>query len=280
LHFNLNYGYRNLYISAGLMADINSDISNFKLLPGADIGFALTNKVRLFASSNKSMRMPSFTDLFYKSPTIIGNPNLTYEEATTYETGLKYFGNSVFAQVSLFNRQSNNLIDWIKYPHDSLWRSENLTKINFKGAEFSSLIYPSKINENLKFIKKLNLAYTYLYVSKINNNFESAYALDQLKHKANLSITFNLWKNAELNYSFSYFDRYGSYLKFENNVQGVLAPYNDFTLSDIRFTQNFENWNLFFDISNIFNKKYYDFGNIIQPGRWIRIGAAYTFNLN
>lgn len=275
LHFNHNYTYKKLYLSGGLMADINSDISKVAILPGADASYELTKKTRVFASANKSMRMPTFTDLFYKSATLIGNTELTYEQSTTYEAGFKYFGNSIFAQLSAFERQGKNLIDWIKYPNDSLWRSENLTEITYKGIEFQSVIYPEKINSNLKFIKRINFGYTYLYVSNKSEEFQSAYAFDQLKHKSNLTASFQVLKNTQLSYSISYNNRYGSYEKFENTIKGELTPYEDFFLSDVRLLYTAKKWSAFADVSNIFDKKYYDIGNIIQSGRWIRIGASF-----
>lgn len=280
LHLNHNYNYKKLYLSGGLMADINSDISKVQILPGSDVSFELTKKTRVFASANKSMRMPTFTDLFYKSATLIGNTELTYEEAITYETGIKYFGKSIFAQLSAFERQGKNLIDWIKYPNDSLWRSENLTEITYKGIEFQSVIYPEKINSSLKFIKKINFGYTYLYVSNKSEEFQSAYAFDQLKHKSNLTAGFQVLKNTQLSYSISYNNRYGSYEKFENTIKGELTPYEDFFLSDLRLLYTTKKWNAFADVNNIFDKKYYDIGNIIQPGRWIRIGVSYRIMAN
>jgi vitamin B12 transporter len=270
--------FKNLFVSAGIMANINSDISRWKLLPGADASYMISKKLKVISSVNTSLRMPTFTDLFYSSPTLLGNPDLQYEQALTSEAGLKYIDKGFNIQMSGFNRRGRNLIDWIQYPGDSLWRSENITEIHYTGFEFAGILNPELICSDLSFIPEVQLSYTYLHVNRLSKEFQSAYALDQLKHKANFLITFSIRNKIGITYRLAYFSRYGSYMKYENDLAGELTPYEDFFLSDVRVYLNCGSWQAFADVSNVFNEKYFDMGNIEQPGRWIRVGGAYQLN--
>lgn len=265
-------------VSLGVMANYNSDLNQWRYFPGADVNFLILKNFSIFASANTSLRMPTFTDLYYKSATLIGNEHLKPEEAVTCELGGKYISKALQIQVSAFERQGKNLIDWIKYPGDSLWRSENFTDITYHGAEFSVAMVPSLLTPYLKFITKTTFSYAYLDVNKSLQGFESAYVLDNLKHKFAASITFNMTKKLLFSYKYTYQSRNGEYLKYENGVAKGLVPHQPFSLSDARLMWQDIKWNAFIELSNVFDKSYYDIGNIIQPGRWIRIGANYRIN--
>ncbi len=225
------------------------------------------------------MRMPTFTDLYYKSPTLIGNEHLKPEEATTYEVGGKYISKALQIQISAFERNGENLIDWIKYPGDSLWRSENLTDITYRGVEISTTLVPELLIPNIKFIRKTSFSYAYIDVDKSSQGFESAYVMDNLKHKFSASPTFNITKNLLFSYKYTYQKRNGEYLKFENGRAKGLVSHQPFSLSDVRLMWEDKKWNAYIELSNLFDKSYYDIGNIVQPGRWFRIGANYRIDI-
>ena len=62
----------------------------WKLWPGIDLAYRLSEKLRLHGSIGKAFRIPTYTELYYKSPTILGNPDLRPEETLNYETGINY----------------------------------------------------------------------------------------------------------------------------------------------------------------------------------------------
>ncbi len=269
------YFHEKFNVSAGLMANYNTDLKTWNFFPGIDATFLLLPKVSIFASANSSMRMPTFTDLFYKSATLIGNEQLKHEEAVTYESGLKYINSGFQVQLAVFERQGKNLIDWIKYPQDSLWRSENHTAITFKGLELVSHIKPSKLIDNLKFIENISISYTYLDINKNNQDFQSAYVLDQLNHKISASVSLNITQKLLFSYRFIYQDRNGKYSKYNtSDGSSKLTDYEPFSLSDARLMWREKSWDIFVEANNLFDKSYFDIGNIVQPGRWIKAGAS------
>jgi len=77
---------KNLTVSAGAMTNWISDLGfGWNIYPGLDASYALSDRLKFYGSANSSMRMPTFTDLFYSGPTNIGNPDLKPEKSITYE---------------------------------------------------------------------------------------------------------------------------------------------------------------------------------------------------
>jgi len=265
--------YKSFVITFGGMANYINDLEKWDFFPGCDISYLINTNYRIYASANSSMRMPTFTDLYYKSATLIGNINLKPEKANNYEIGGKILYPQFQGQIAFYIRQGIDLIDWIKYPIDTLWRSENLTNIIFFGFDASVSIYPHKIFENLKFIKNFKTSYSFLQTDRVDQGFQSNYALDQLKHKITIGIDIEILKHFGITTNLSFYDRYGSYLEYNNQIAGETKQYKPYWLADCRFY--FENKKIivFAEATNIFNKKYFDISSIIQPGRWFRIGT-------
>lgn len=271
--------YKNIGLSFGIMANYNNDLAIWNYFPGIDASYSFLPSWRVYASANSSMRMPTFTDLYYKSATLIGNTNLSPEQATTYEAGLKFFYPAIQGNITFFQRQGTNLIDWIKYPTDTMWRSENLTNINFNGVEIAANIKPNILCKRLYMIKNISLSYSFIEPNKLENGFESYYVLDQLKNKANFSIDIQIWKKLGINCRASYFDRYGSYTEYTNTFAGKIVKFKPYWLADSRLYWNNEKINVFVEAANIFNQKYFDIANVSQAGRCFRVGISYKFNI-
>jgi len=39
-----------------------------------------------------------------------------------------------------------------------------------------------------------------------------------------------------------------------------------------------KNFDIFLNCNNVFDSRYYDFGNIQMPGRWVSGGVSYAFD--
>jgi iron complex outermembrane receptor protein len=75
-------------------------------------------------------------------------------------------------------------------------------------------------------------------------------------------------------------DRNGTYTSFENGVQGSEKTYKPFVLLDGKLSCQLQQLNLFVSATNIFNTRYFDFGNIAQPGRWIKAGVSFEIDFH
>lgn len=221
-------------------------------------GYNITNNFNVDISAARSMRLPTFTDLYYTTSTHIGNTNLCPEEAITYRLGLNY--NAKFkAYVSPYYRVGKNIIDWIKKDEDSKWESSQTTNLNTYGVEL--MLGYSFTNV----LKDISFTYGYTQTDKSSGKYISKYALDYLKNKLALRAEVEIYKNLTLGVVGSWYERNGAYL----DVNGDSVQYIPYWLLDARLNWKVNKFNFYIDANNILNAEYYDFGGLIQPGTWI-----------
>lgn len=263
--------WKMLTVSAGIMAHHNSDLKGFGFYPGIDVSYRLNDNFKLYSSANKTLRMPTFTDMFYKSPAQQGDPGLKPEEAFTLEGGIKYNNSFLKGNISAFRRFGYNLIDWVKNPSpDSIiWRSMNHTQINFTGMECSLTFTPPK-ESTFERIQAFRISYAFLKADSNSNNMLSKYALDYLSHQITSSIDVRIAGKLYNSSRITYHDRNSVY----QDANGQVVPYKSFWLSDTKIYWKENHYTLYAEASNIFNSVYYDFGGIIQPGIWFKGGIV------
>ncbi len=275
LNWNINHTIERERISleGGILLHLNSDLGlNFYLLPGIDIRFLLPHKISLLASLNKSMRLPTFTDLYYQGPANVGNAELVPEKANTIELGISRKANRLQTTVNGFYRQGRNLIDWI-WMEDEKWHTKNLTEVDAMGSELQLKYIPANTRIGLFSVTSLNLSYTFTYLTKVSEMVISRYLLDNLKHKVVLSTNVIFTKNLTLSGRFNFQDRNGTFLMYNvSSGESIDQPYEPFLLLDMKLTYSFRNLHLFLESTNLLDVSYHDIGNLIQPGRWSMIG--------
>jgi len=232
-----------------------------KFWPGLDVSYSLSQNISVYASGGKSFRIPSFTELYYTSKAQKGNVNLHPEEAVSVETGLNIHNSFYAFSLCGFFRNGTNLIDWIKNPNDSIWRSENISHVKTSGFDVSLTFLPDKISENF-FIQKLKISYTYLNTDFEMKSFKSQYVLDQLKHQLVTELQHELPFTANMNWVFRYEDRFNQ---------------QDYFITDLKLSVPLSNSELYFEANNLFNIHYLDITGIPMPGRWLKAGVRHTF---
>jgi outer membrane receptor protein involved in Fe transport len=55
-----------------------------------------------------------------------------------------------------------------------------------------------------------------------------------------------------------------------------MTDYEPFITSDIKIRWRKAGWVVYGAVNNIVNIEYYDYGNVPQPGRWIKAGISKT----
>ena len=265
-----NIKLQNLIISTGVMMNIDSEYGN-EYFPGIDINYTLSNDIKLFASSNKSMRTPNYTELYYSSPTNQGNINLRTEQSSNKEIGLKWHGQSHKTTFTYYQRKGRNMIDWVLINGDSIWRTQNISQITTTGYEFNSKIDINKLLNTNSSISSLSFNYAVNKSDTTSKGFQSAYVLDHLKSNFSLIASQNINPKTRIDWRASYQDREGGYINFETNEEKEYMP---FWIASVRVSYNaFKNNIIFLEVNNLFDNQYVDFGNIPQPGRWVRGGV-------
>ena len=268
---NAEYTYKNLLATLGVMtfqnSDIKQDIQNF--YPSVNLNYSLNGSWQLYASFNSSSRLPTFTELYYKDAVHISNKDLKQEKSLSYEFGIKNLNHIAITNFDAYYMQGKNLIDWMKKSaEDVQWQSKNINSLDKYGFDVDMKIF---LNEFVPFLDSkttLNIGYSYLYQDKSKTNYISQYALNYLKHKflARLSLPINKFT---INLNGKYCYREGKYIQYNNGVAGQEVSYKPFFSMDANINYSFKLFDIYISATNLFNKEYYDIGNIIQPKRWV-----------
>ena len=276
-HLEHNIVLRRFTLSAGVIAVKNTgNEMKFRFYPGVDASYQFARDWKVYASYNTSLRMPTFTELYYSVGGHKADKYLKPEEMQAVEVGVKYLRPGIRGTLSLYRYHGTDMIDWIKdisQGDDAPWQSVNHAVINTMGAEVSVLVDIRELMQRDAFVRSVNLSYSYIDQDKETTpNLQSKYALEYLRHKFVAQANFRILKLLEMNVSYRWQDRMGNYQKGNSMV-----PYEPYSLVDARFTWNAPQYKIYVEGNNLLNKTYYDHGNIPQPGIWVRAGASYRF---
>lgn len=239
--------------------------------PGIDLSYRLTTLLKWTASYNRSLRMPTFTDLFYSGPTNVGNPNLKPERAETYETAFRLRNETYSASVGGFYRIGRDLIDWGRIPGETVYTTSNINRVEALGTEAAADLLLSELIPGQTLLRSLSVNYSYVWQDKVSDEgYESYYVLDHLRQKLNISLIHGLGlPNVEVNWNMQYRDRAGYYTKSD----GTRVDHTPFWLTDLRVSWNKGNYGLYAEASNLFDATYSDLSELRQPGLWLKLGA-------
>ena len=264
-------------LSAGVIAVKNSQADmNMRVYPGIDASYRMGNAWKVYASYNTSLRMPSFTELFYSVGGHKADKHLKPEELSALEAGLKYNAHGISGKTSIFYNQQKNLIDWISdgtldANGSPLWKSVNFGRINVVGVEASLSFDCRTLMPSQRFLKQFSLAYCYLNQNeKEHKGITSKYVLEYVKNKMVVNLQLNLWRNLDLGLNYRLLHRMGGYID-TNNQRHNYATYG---ILDTRLSWNTGKWTAFAAANNLLNRTYVDYGNVPQPGTWITAGVS------
>ncbi|MDR1950897.1 MAG: TonB-dependent receptor, partial [Bacteroidales bacterium] len=250
--------------SIGAMGSYSNDFGHHACF-GTDASYQISQDWSLFATINQALRLPTFTDLYYNSRDILGNVNLNPERSNTVEIGSKINHFGLHAHVSIFYREGKNTIDWVRSPSDTIviYKAVNHSQLNTFGLETDAM-YKFQ-NE---YLQSFRVAYTYLNMSKDNLGMESNRILNNLRHKFVANANVKIWQNFYGSVGWICQVRAGDYFDLTEQRQN----YDPINLFDTKLEWRTKNYQIFVEASNLFNEKYFDFANLIQAGRWIKVG--------
>lgn len=280
-HLEHNILFDRLTLSAGLVAtkSTKSDM-DISVYPGIDVSYRIDDKWKVFASYNSSLRLPTFTEMYYKLQGYAANPHLKPEEMQALEAGVKYNSPALQAKGTVWYHHGKNMIDWImdtSLGDAAVWQSVNHTKINSVGMEADLGFDFKRLLTCRTPLNTLRCSYSYIHQDKdAGPNIVSQYALEYLKHKLVVNAKFDIWRQLSLGLNFRWQDRTGSY----TNFTGEVCDYKPFALLDARLNWTAEQYTLYAEVNNVLdNRSYVDFGNVPQPGAWVVVGARWKIPL-
>jgi len=231
------------------------DFSDFnqEYTGSAGAKFKLTDRAAFNFGISRSMRVPSFTELYYSDnstiPTI-GNPDLAAEKAWNYQVGYEYKKEEFSSGLVFFLRQERNMIDWVRLPDVLQWQARNFTRDDVFGAEYS---LSKKINNLLS----VDANYTYTDKSIDTQGYLYKYGPNYAQHLVNTIFNIQLpFGRQEI--GFQYKKRPGR--------RGWLLMN-----AGLNYNLN-KNSKIFLNSTNILNVEYQDIAGIPQPGRYVEAG--------
>ena len=235
--------------------------NNLFFYPGIDFGYRFNENLKIYSNVGYTYRMPTYTDLFYSSPTTLGNENLKLEKALTKEFGLKYLKNNFNLSMSLYQRDASDIIDYVKNDEADPWQANNIREITTNGFE---------LNMGYKFYlgafrpQSINIGYSNINDDLLETDFAfSRYALNSLKNQITAT------------YMFQVRDFISSTLTFKNSKR-----LNDesYTVIDFRTSYMYDKFTISVILNNILDAEYSETNLVPMPGFNSLIGIKYSIN--
>jgi iron complex outermembrane receptor protein len=252
------FANKKLDVTPGVAVNYFSDFK-FHAFPGVDLGYLLNDNVKLYANAGYTYRIPTYTDLYYSDPTTLGNENLDPEEAITQEIGVKYFNKNFSTSAAIFNRDSDNLIDYVKESESDKWQATNIQDLNSFGIE-ANATYGFK---SLGFNQNIKLGYTYLKEKLDNSTFQfSRYSINSLRHHFTTTIHSQFFN--KISQSIVY--------KFAERTNG-----GSYSVVDAKITLDLNSFEFSIIGNNIFNTNYSETNLVPMPKGNVLLDLKYKF---
>tara|TARA_B110000259_G_scaffold22528_1_gene23145 strand:- start:332 stop:1024 length:693 start_codon:yes stop_codon:yes gene_type:complete len=230
------------------------------MYPGIDIGYELNDDVKLYSNVGYTYRVPTYTDLFYTSPTTIGNENLKPEKAFTKEIGINYTKDNFDFTFTLYNRDASDVIDYVKNVESAPWEAFNIREINTKGYELG-LTYNFYVAAFLNHSIKIGYSNIKDELKQTDFNF-SRYALNSLKNHLTTSYSFEIKKNLKSSIVYKYAERNSG---------------EDYSIMDFKVSYTLKNYKLYVTGNNLFDTVYSETNLVEMPGRNVLVGINVKF---
>jgi len=205
---------------------------------------------------SRSMRIPSFTELYYSDPTTLGNANLASEKSLNYEAGYDYTKKGLSSGFTLFFRQEKDFLDWVKRtPTQGKWQIENITKADVAGIENYLKL---KLNDYLT----LDSNYTYINKYIYDQGLLYKYGPNYIKHLINANCIFSLPFGIQtIGFSFKKKPVRRGWFLLNTHLSYQIKP----------------KFQVFLNVTNLLNVEYQEIEGIPQPGRWIEAGIRFEW---
>jgi vitamin B12 transporter len=255
-----------ILLDFGMREDIHSEYGN-QFNPTFNAGYLFSTMSKIFLTAGRSFRAPSYTELYYNSPSRIGNPNLRPEIGWSYEAGTDFYLHpQIKFSTSVFERDQANLIDYVEFSSsDIAFHATNFTSAVTRGVEVSLQwrdgISAVRESENDFTFQNFLVSYTYLD-SRIDrgNVYSSLYSFTHPRHQLNAVITGNLL-----------FSIHGTF----SATHKIKLDGTHYTLVETKVNKSFSDINIFVQGTNLLNQSYVEIVGVPLPGRWLWAGVEF-----
>jgi len=139
---------RRFSLSAGIREEVygGREVATSPSLSGAAW---FSPRFKLRASASRAFRLPSYTDIYYSSPSTLGNTNLKPESATSYEGGADaYLRANLHLSFTGFERRDTDVVDYVEPAGSGIYQAQNLPPLHFIGVE-ASVVYEPRAGQHI-----------------------------------------------------------------------------------------------------------------------------------
>ena len=216
---------------------------------------AILGESRISFHHGRTFRLPSFTDLYYTSPTTVGNPGLSTERATSDEVVVRMPVGRVFVDAAGFLRRATDLIDFV-LEDDGIYRARNSAKADTRGLEAGLSL--GKLGR----LRQARLSLAWLATDVEVDPARSRYALAHPRFEASLAAS--------------------GRLPLAVDVSGVFrartpAKGATYALVDLRITRALSGGLVAeAGVTNLFDETYEEIAGVPMPGRWLSAGLRWS----
>ena len=246
-------------VTPGVVLNYVSDFGQ-RLFPGIDVGYRLNPRLKTYFNWGKTFRVPTFTDLYYSDPSTEGNEDLVAEEAETAEFGIRLSQKRSMANLALFSRTSENLIDYVKSAENERFKASNIQALQTRGIE---LEYQYFKNSNAQIPVDFRVAYAYLSQQLSDDAAAfSRYSIDNdLRHHLVVSASADYTKTSSVFASLKWVER---------------ASGRAYTVVDLTLSRALNDFGLRMGLNNLLNQSYWETSLIPMPGRNLFLALKYS----
>ena len=250
-------------LSAGLLANRNTALDGkFRLYPGVDVSYRPNEAWKVYASWNRALRVPTYTDLYTNNSVQQGDIALRPEKNEAFKVGTRYRCHGFEAVASGFYSRGTDIIDWV-YPtaESKKYKAMNIGKLDNMGYSLDATLHLQELLPRF-FITRVKAGYAFIHQKHSTDGdvFGSLYALEYLRHKATLQVDHRIWRRLEATWA----------LRWQERMNG----YHPYTKVDVRLQWTAPTYNLYVKVDNLTNHHYYDLGGVRQPGIWVMAGGS------
>jgi outer membrane cobalamin receptor len=263
-------------LSAGLREELFSGGLRSVFAPHLAGSLRLSHQVKLRASGGYGFRLPTYTDLYYSDPTIIGNKDLKPESAWSGEAGADWTPSSrfSFSATGFYSRQ-HDTIDYLRaasLPNPflssgckaNIWCASNLSGLRFAGVESSATWMPTKG-------QLVQIAWTGIFSAQPSlHGLQSEYALNYPEENLHATWTVTLKHAVTVTNSVALVKDY---------QQPGNSPWNPdvYPVWNAAVARNAGKLRPYLRLANLSNTGYQEISGVAMPGRSITGGIALQF---
>lgn len=275
LNAEQQFVWRGLAASVGVAGHYNA-WCGWYASGAASLGYSFLQTGTVYMAAGRSLRMPTWTDLYYKAGVQRGSTSLQAEKAWSLSLGAQYTwrfpdAGQLHLSADTYYRWGQDIIDWTYNEADSLFYATNQNAVDAFGIDF---VAHYRYNA---WLRNLSVRYAYTHLSLDLTNTKSHY-LDHLRHKFTATIDHGIyvWSKGCVgaDWSLRWQDRAGTYVDIYGKAGN---PFQPVLLLDGAVYVEINHLRVALECQNLTNRHYYDYGGILMPGAHGRINLRADF---